>query len=68
MRQWLIDLRKSKEWNKAQTAKKLGVTRQYYGEIESGHGMKRFSIPFASKIASVFGEKVEKIIKLEMGK
>ena len=68
MREWLADLRQKKEWNKAQTAKKLGVTRQYYGGIESGDRMKRLSVPFASKIANVFGEKVEKIIKLEMGK
>ena len=68
MRQWLADLRQKKEWNKAQTAKKLGVTRQYYGKIENGDQMKRLSVPFASKIASVFGEKVEKIIKLEMKK
>ena len=68
MRQWLIDLRTAKEWNKAQTAKKLGITRQYYQGIESGDRMKRLSITFASKIASVFGEKVEKIIKLEMEK
>ena len=44
MRQWLADLRQKKEWNKAQTAKKLGVTRQYYGGIESGDRMKRLSI------------------------
>ena len=68
MRQWLTDLRQAKEWNKAQTAKKLGITRQYYGDIESGDKQKRLSVPFASKIASVFGEKVEKIIKLEMEK
>ena len=68
MREWLTDLRQKKEWNKAQTAKKLGVTRQYYGGIESGDRMKRLSIPFASKIASVFGEKLDKIIKLEMEK
>ena len=65
MRQWLTDLRNKKEWNKAQTAKKLGITRQYYGDIESGDRMKRLSIPFASKIANVFGEKLDKIIKLE---
>ena len=68
MREWLADLRQKKEWNKAQTAKKLGITRQYYQGIESGDRMKRLSIPFASKIASVFGEKLDKIIKLEMGK
>ena len=68
MREWLTDLRNKKEWNKAQTAKKLGITRQYYQGIESGDRMKRLSIPFASKIASVFGEKLDKIIKLEMGK
>ena len=68
MREWLADLRQKKEWNKAQTAKKLGVTRQYYGGIESGDRMKRLSVPFASKIASVFGEKVERIIKLETEK
>ena len=68
MREWLADLRQKKEWNKAQTAKKLGVARQYYGGIESGDRMKRLSIPFASKIANVFGEKVERIIKLEMEK
>ena len=68
MREWLTDLRTAKEWNKAKTAKKLGITRQYYQGIESGDRMKRLSIPFASKIASVFGEKLDKIIKLEMGK
>ena len=68
MRQWLTDLRQTKEWNKAQTAKKLGITRQYYQGIESGDRMKRLSIPFASKIANIFGEKLDKIIKLEMGK
>ena len=68
MREWLTNLRNKKEWNKAQTAKKLGVTRQYYGGIESGDRVKRLSIPFASKIANVFGEKLDKIIKLEMEK
>ena len=66
MRQWLVDLRQQKKWNKAQTAKQLGITRQYYGSIESGERMKKLSVHFASKVASVFGKKVDQIIKMEM--
>lgn len=36
MRKWLADRRKELGWNKTETAQKIGISRQFYGEIEAG--------------------------------
>ncbi len=36
MRAWLAARREELRWNKTTAAEKVGISRQFYGEIESG--------------------------------
>lgn len=54
-RSWLVKHRESKEMTHDQVAKEVGITRQYYGMIESGDRDPRVEV--AKKIANVLGFK-----------
>jgi putative transcriptional regulator len=48
LRQWLIDMRKSRGWNQSDLATEVGVSKSYISEIEKGNrtpsGRKAFEI------------------------
>lgn len=54
-RQWLVEKREDKKMSQDAVAKKLGVSRPYYGLIENG--MRNPSVGLSKKIAKVFGFK-----------
>lgn len=53
MRTWLIEIRKAKCLSQCQVATICGISRQYYGFIESGN--RNVPVPTAKKIALALG-------------
>ena len=51
MRDWLIQIREEKGFTQEEVATKCGISRQYYGFIESGK--RNASVIAAKRIASV---------------
>jgi len=57
----LIELRSQKGWTQKEVAKKIGISRQYYGFIETGQRQKRPNLFLAKKIAEIFETSVDEI-------
>lgn len=57
MREWLVELRKSKGYSQEFMGEKLGVTRQQYGYIENMDRQEELRLSVASKIVEIFGQK-----------
>lgn len=53
MRQWLVDIRNTKELTQDQAATLSGISRSFYSEIENG--TKDPSVKTAKKIARALG-------------
>lgn len=53
MRIWIIELRKKKGLTQKEIATECGISRQYYGLIESGE--RNVPVKTAKKIAKVLG-------------
>lgn len=53
MRDWLIEMRKAKKLSQAEVATECGISRQYYGFIESG--VRNCNVKTAKKIAETLG-------------
>lgn len=51
MRHWLIEARRKKGYSQRDVATKCGISRQYYGFIESG--IRNCPVKTAKKIATV---------------
>ena len=52
MRKWLKELREQRGLSQEAVASICGVSRQYYGFIESGERGAKLPVPTAKKIAS----------------
>lgn len=65
MRDWLLDMRKSKNMTQLEVAKKLDISEAYYSYIESGDRQKKMDLALAAKLSVVFGMPIERIIELE---
>lgn len=65
MREYLKDIRISREMSQQDVADSLSVSRQYYNLIENGDRQKNMDISLAAKLAEIFGVPVEKIIAEE---
>lgn len=50
VRKWLIDARDSKGYSQEEVADSIGITRQYYGMIESG--VRNPRVPLAQNIGN----------------
>ena len=55
MKVWLKELREKKSMSQELVASKCGISRQYYGFIETGERGKKLPVPTAKKIAAVLG-------------
>lgn len=58
----LKDYRKAQELTQEETAKRLGVTRQYIGALEKGE--RKPSLKLLREIAKLYGVKIQKLIDL----
>ena len=65
MRNYLVKLRNTIGETQEETARAIGITRQYYGLIEAGERQKRMDISLAARIASHFNISIEEIIQNE---
>jgi len=65
MRETLIHERKNRGLTQAQVAKELGITRAYYGHIETG--VRNPPLELAKKIADFFGKTIEDLFFNQKG-
>ncbi len=64
MREWLVNLRNGK--SQACIAEKLGISQQYYSDIERGCCQKNMTLQMCQKIADVFGITIADVISFEI--
>lgn len=65
MRTYLKILRKEKKLSMQDAADAIGISRQYYQQIEAGERQKKMDITLVSAIADLFNVSVEYIVKEE---
>ena len=65
MRNWLKNLRDSRQLSQSDIAQKLQISQNYYSMIENGERQKQLSMELAQKIADVFGITLDYISKHE---
>lgn len=64
-RQYLVDLRTKANESQQDVAKAIGISRQYYGFIESGERQKRMDITLATRLARHFSVDISLIASHE---
>ena len=65
MREYLIEIRKNKNYTQAIVAEKLNITESYYCLIESGERQKTLALDMAQKLADIFEVPISYIIDQE---
>ena len=65
MRNYLIEMRKSKQETQQAVASQIGITRAYYQQIEAGTRQKRMDIVLLTKMADYFGISLADIVHME---
>ena len=65
MRDWLYEARKAKGLTQLEVARKLDISEQYYSFIEKGDRQKKMDITLASKLSTIFGISVKRIVEME---
>lgn len=68
MREWLSKERKGQGLSSAEMADKIGISENYYLQIESGRRQKKMDITLVSKLSTILGLPLGRIIDLEMQK
>ena len=66
MRQWLKELRESSGQTQPQIADKIGITRQYYQQIEAGDRQQKMDITLSVKLSELFGISISEIAAKEI--
>ena len=65
MRKWLKDIREKKKLSQQSVANNVGITRQYYNQIENGERQKDLDLSMATKLAKIFDVSIDWIIAEE---
>ena len=65
MRKWLKDIREKKNFSQQNVAKNVGITRQYYNQIENGERQKDLDLSMAIKLAKIFDVSIDWIVAQE---
>lgn len=65
MRSWLKSVRKEKKMTLSDVAAALGISESYYCLIENNERQKRMDISLMSKLSTVLGIPITKIVQLE---
>lgn len=65
MRAWLKSLRENSGLSQSAIAEKLGITQNYYCEIERGEKMKNLPLPFALKLCEILGVDLDFVCRME---
>lgn len=66
MRQWLKDMRELKGLSQQNVAETIGITRQYYQQIEAGERQQKMDITLITKLSKAFDISVSQIINNEV--
>lgn len=67
MRNYLVALRKEKNYTQKQVADKLDISESYYNQIENGERQKRMDITIIDRLAKALNISVSDIIRYENG-
>lgn len=65
MREWLKNLRESKQMTQQSVADLLGISKQYYQLIEAHERQKKMDITLITKIADIFNVSLNEIVQQE---
>lgn len=65
MREWLVDLRKSRNESQAAAARGMGLSRQSYFQVENGERQKRLTMDMMVRIAGHFEVTLDQIVQYE---
>lgn len=65
MRNYLVALRKEKNFTQKQIADKLDISESYYNQIENGERQKRMDITIIDRLAKALNISVSDIIRYE---
>lgn len=65
MRKWLRDSRTDKGLTMKDMGVKLGISENYYSQIEAGIRQKKMDLTLASSLSSILGISVADIVQLE---
>ena len=65
MREWLKNIREKKKLSQQNVANNVGITRQYYNQIENGERQKDLDLSMATKLAKIFDVSIDWIIAEE---
>lgn len=65
MRVWLKKLRDEKGLSQQNLADYLGVTRQYYQQIEAGDRMPKITMEITSKLSKLYNIGLQEIAEME---
>lgn len=65
MRDYLKELRESKGLSQQNVADSIGITRQYYQQIENGKRQKNMDVSLVVQLSNLFGISPEAIINEE---
>lgn len=65
MRSWLKKLREENNFSQLEMAKKMGISRPYYGFIETGERLPDLTFSIAVKLSEIFNISLDEIKKQE---
>ena len=65
MREWLKNLRKQNNITQSDMADLLGISQNYYSNIENGARAPHLTLPLASQISDIFDIPLSKIRNYE---
>ena len=65
MREYLLTLRKEKNFTQKEIARKLDVSESYYNQIENGERQKNMDISLVNRLAVVLEVPITTIIEQE---
>lgn len=68
MREWLGPARMAKGMTAEEMAEALGISANYYYQIESGRRQRRMDITLLSKLSVILGLPLGRVIDYEMQK
>lgn len=64
-REYLKKLREEQHMSMQSAADRIGISRQYYQQIEAGERQKKMDITLVTALSNLFGITAEQIIRYE---
>lgn len=68
LREWLKQLRDNKGFTQQYVSDKLGVTRQYYQQIETGERMPKITMEMICRISKLYNIELHLVAEMENSK